>query len=191
MKIILASSSPRRLEILTQLGIRFEVIPSNYREKTKDMQPEELAMHFAEGKAMSVAHNITEKALIIGADTIVYWYEIIGKPRDSKEAIKMLRKLSGKSHAVITGVSVISTPMLNKVTAYEKTMVKFKSLNEEEILSYVSTGEPMDKAGGYAIQGIGSLLVEKINGCYFNVMGLPVYRLSKMLETFGFKILGR
>lgn len=191
MKIILASNSPRRKEILTQLGIKFEVMPSEYKEKMKDMQPEELAMYFAERKAMSVADKISEEALVIGADTIVYCNEVIGKPKDSKDAIKMLKRLSGKSHSVITGVSVIITPTLNKITTYEKTMVKFKSLNEEEILSYISTGEPMDKAGAYAIQGIGSLLVEKINGCYFNVMGLPVFKLSKMLEAFDYRILGR
>lgn len=191
MEIILASNSPRRREILSQLGIKYEVISSKYEEKIKNIQPEDLVMCFAEGKAMSVAKDVVEEALIIGADTIVYNNGIMGKPKNFDDAVKMLKSLSGVFHTVISGVSVISTPSLRKITAYEKTLVKFKDITEEEILSYISTGEPMDKAGAYAIQGIGSLLVEKINGCYFNVMGLPVYRLSKMLEAFGYKILVR
>ena len=191
MKIILASKSPRRKEILSLVGIEYEIISSKYEEKITDMLPEDLTMKLAEGKAMNVAKDIHKEALIIGADTIVYNKGIIGKPKNNDEAMKMLKSLSGVFHTVITGVSVVHTPTLQKLTAYEKTEVKFKELTEDEILSYISTGEPMGKAGAYAIQGIGSLLVEKINGCYFNVVGLPIYRLSKMLEVFGYKILKR
>lgn len=189
MRIILASNSPRRREILSQLRIEFEVIPSDYEEKAYDIPPENLAMCFAESKAMCVAKKIQGEALIIGADTIVYKDGIMGKPKNEEDAYEMLKTLSGVSHTVISGVSIIKTPQLEKATAYEKTIVSFKTLTHNEILSYINTGEPKDKAGAYAIQGLGSLLVERINGCYFNVVGLPIYRLSKLLEGFDYKIL--
>jgi septum formation protein len=190
MRIILASNSPRRKEILSQLGIKYETISSEYEEKAIDTEPEELVMRFSEGKAMSIAKNIKEEALVIGSDTIVYKDgKILGKPKDEEDAYDMLKSLSGVFHTVISGISVIRTPSLHKITTFEKTAVKFKELTEDEIHYYISTKEPMDKAGAYAIQGIGSLLVEKINGCYFNVMGLPVYKLSKVLEDFGYKLL--
>lgn len=191
MRIILASNSPRRREILSQLGIQFEVIPSKFEENVSKMNPENLAMYFAEEKAMSVAKNIKEEALIIGADTIVYQNGVMGKPKDNQDAARMLKNLSGVFHTVITGISLVHTSSLKKVTDYEKTLVKFKNMSDDEIQAYIKSGEPMDKAGAYAIQGIGSLLVEKIEGCYFNVVGLPVYRLSKILDGFGYKILGR
>lgn len=191
MEIVLASNSPRRKEILSQLGIQYEVIPSKFEEKALDMTPENMVMYFAEGKAMSVARKVNKEAFIIGADTIVYQNGIMGKPKDNVDAARMLRNLSGVFHTVITGISVVHTPSFNQVTDYERTMVKFKNISDEEIQAYIKSGEPMDKAGAYAIQGIGSLLVEKIYGCYFNVVGLPVYRLSKILESFGYKILGR
>lgn len=190
MRIILASNSPRRREILSQLGIQFEVIPSKFEENASNMNPEDMVMYLAEEKAMSVAKNIKEEAFIIGADTIVYQKEVMGKPKDNEDAARMLKNLSGVFHTVITGISVVHTPSLKKVTDYEKTLVKFKNISDDEIQAYVKSGEPMDKAGAYAIQGIGSLLVEKIEGCYFNVVGLPVYRLSKILDSFEYKILG-
>lgn len=190
MRIILASNSPRRREILAQLGIQFEIIPSKFEENASNMNPEDMVMYLAEEKAMSVAKNIKEEAFIIGADTIVYQKEVMGKPKDNEDAARMLKNLSGVFHTVITGISVVHTPSLKKVTDYEKTLVKFKNISDDEIQAYVKSGEPMDKAGAYAIQGIGSLLVEKIEGCYFNVVGLPVYRLSKILDSFEYKILG-
>lgn len=190
MRIILASNSPRRREILAQLGIQFEIIPSKFEENASNMNPEDMVMYLAEEKAMSVAKNIKEEAFIIGADTIVYQKEVMGKPKDNEDAVRMLKNLSGVFHTVITGISVVHTPSLKKVTDYEKTLVKFKNISDDEIQAYVKSGEPMDKAGAYAIQGIGSLLVEKIEGCYFNVVGLPVYRLSKILDSFEYKILG-
>lgn len=191
MKIILASSSPRRKEILSQLGIKYEVISSKYEEKIENIQPEDLVMCFAEGKALCVAKGIAEEALVIGSDTIVYNNGILGKPKNEKDAFNMLKSLSGLYHTVISGISVVNTPSLHKITTFEKTTVKFKDLTDDEIFYYISTGEPMDKAGAYAIQGIGSLIVERIDGCYFNVMGLPVCRLSKVLEDFGYKLLSR
>lgn len=191
MRIILASNSPRRREILSQIGIQYEVIPSKFEENALNMSPENMVMYFAEEKAMDVAKKVKEEAFVIGADTIVYQNGIMGKPKDNEDAARMLKNLSGVFHAVITGISVVHTPSLNKITDYERTLVKFKNISDDEIHAYIKSGEPMDKAGAYAIQGIGSLLVEKIEGCYFNVVGLPVYRLSKILEGFGYKILER
>lgn len=191
MRIILASNSPRRREILSQIGIQYEVIPSKFEENALNMSPENMVMYFAEEKAMDVAKKVKEEAFVIGADTIVYQNGIMGKPKDNEDAARMLKNLSGVFHAVITGISVVHTPSLNKITDYERTLVKFKNISDDEIQAYIKSGEPMDKAGAYAIQGIGSLLVEKIEGCYFNVVGLPVYRLSKILEGFGYKILER
>lgn len=191
MRIILASNSPRRREILSQIGIQYEVIPSKFEENALNMSPENMVMYFAEEKAMDVAKKVKEEAFVIGADTIVYQNGIMGKPKDNEDAALMLKNLSGVFHAVITGISVVHTPSLNKITDYERTLVKFKNISDDEIQAYIKSGEPMDKAGAYAIQGIGSLLVEKIEGCYFNVVGLPVYRLSKILEGFGYKILER
>lgn len=191
MRIILASNSPRRREILSQIGIQYEVIPSKFEENALNMSPENMVMYFAEEKAMDVAKKVKEEAFVIGADTIVYQNGIMGKPKDNEDAARMLKNLSGVFHGVITGISVVHTPSLNKITDYERTLVKFKNISDDEIQAYIKSGEPMDKAGAYAIQGIGSLLVEKIEGCYFNVVGLPVYRLSKILEGFGYKILER
>ena len=191
MRIILASSSPRRREILSQLGVQFDVIPSDYEEKSENNDPYELVMLFAENKAKSVAECIKEKALIIGADTIVYKDEVMGKPKSKAVAADMLKKLSGSTHSVITGISVIETPEMNIITEYEETIVRFKDIPGDEIDAYIQSGEPMDKAGAYAIQGLGSLLVRGIEGCYFNVVGLPVYKLSTMFEKLGYKLLNR
>lgn len=189
MRIILASNSPRRKEILSHLKIPYEVISSDYEESEKVSDPYKLAMLFAQNKAENVAKKIKDEALVIGADTIVYKNEIMGKPKDRYDAVEMLKKLSASTHSVITGISVIKTPKMIIATDYEETLVKFKKLTLDEINAYVDSGEPMDKAGAYAIQGLGSLLVERIEGCYFNVVGLPVYKLSVMLEKFGYKCL--
>jgi len=189
MRIILASNSPRRREILSQLGVEYEVMPSDYDEREEESDPYKLAMLFAHNKARDVAKNIKENALVIGADTIVYKDKIMGKPKDKDDAIAMLTELSASTHSVITGISVIKTPEMITITEYEETLVKFKNLSQDEIDAYVNSGEPTDKAGAYAIQGLGSLLVERIEGCYFNVVGLPVYKLSLMLEKFGCKLL--
>lgn len=189
MRIILASNSPRRREILSQLGVEYEVKPSNYDEKEEETDPYKMVMLLAHNKARSIAKGMKEEALVIGADTIVYKDEIMGKPKDRADAAAMLTRLSGTTHSVITGISVIKTPEMITVTDYEETLVKFKVLSRDEIKAYVDSGETADKAGAYAIQGLGSLLVEKIDGCYFNVVGLPVYKLSTILEKFGLNLL--
>lgn len=189
MRIILASNSPRRREILSQLGVEYEIKPSDYDEKEEESDPYKMVMLLANNKARNIAKSIKEEALVIGADTIVYKDEIMGKPKDKADAAAMLARLSGTTHSVITGISVIKTPEMITVTDYEETLVKFKVLSQDEIKAYVDSGETADKAGAYAIQGLGSLLVEKIDGCYFNVVGLPVYKLSTILEKFGLNLL--
>lgn len=182
-KIILASGSPRRREIFTKLGINFQYVTSNVDEKFNSDSPvEDEIVRVAAAKAYSVA-AIYPEAFIVGADTIVVLdNEVIGKPEDKSDAQQILRKLSGKKHLVLTGVAVINKKSKICERFYEKTDVYFKKLNNEIINWYIDSEEPMDKAGAYGIQGRGSLLVEKIDGNYDNVMGLPA---GKLLETFG------
>lgn len=182
-KIILASGSPRRREIFTKLGINFQYVTANVDESFNPELPiEDEIMRVAATKAYSVS-AIYEEAFIVGADTIVVLDgEIIGKPKDKYDAQNILSKLSNKKHEVFTGVAVVNKK--NKICErfYEKTDVYFKKLTNELINWYIDSEEPMDKAGAYGIQGKGSLLVEKIDGNYDNVMGLPA---GKLLETFG------
>ena len=189
MRIILASNSPRRKELLAQLGVTFEVIPSKFEEQAVGLPPSKLVEHFAYMKGSDVAQSIQGEALVIGSDTIVFLDEIMGKPKHREDAFNMLKKLSGKQHQVLSGLSVINTLTGESLTGYECTKVKMKELSDAEITAYINTGEPMDKAGAYAIQGMGSLFVEGIEGDYFNVVGLPLFRLGKMLEYFGMKLL--
>lgn len=189
MRIILASNSPRRKELLSQVGVKFEVIPSEFEEQLVELPPAKLVEHFAYMKAKDVASAICGEALVIGADTIVYLDEIMGKPRNKEDAFDMLKKLSGKQHLVLSGLCVINTATGESLTGHENTRVKIKALSDAEIAAYISTGEPADKAGAYAIQGMGSLFVEGIEGDYFNVVGLPLFRLGKMLEHFRMKLL--
>lgn len=187
IKLLLASASPRRRALLSELGWDFEAISSSYEEITQSGETaEEMSLRFALGKARNVAATHKD-AIVIGADTsVVIDNEILGKPKDISEAENMLLKLSGKTHEVITAVAVVSGN--KEISAVEKTKVTFRALTKEEIKAYVATGESMDKAGAYAIQGHGMLLVERIEGCYFNVVGLPVEKLSSMLEEFGFTL---
>lgn len=189
MRIILASNSPRRRELLSQIGVNFEIIPSKFEENKVELPPARLVEHFAYMKAKDVARTIGTDALVIGSDTIVYLDEIMGKPKDSTDAFKMLRKLSGKEHQVLSGLSIIDANSGKSLSGYECTRVKMKELSDKEIEAYVSSGEPVDKAGAYAIQGLGSLFVEGIQGDYFNIVGLPLFKLGKMLECFGVKLL--
>jgi septum formation protein len=188
MNIILASNSPRRREILNQLNLKFEVVPSSFEETLNDMEPCILAEHFAYMKALDVfeklKENLTEDTYIIGSDTIVYCNSIMGKPKSDEEAYHMLNTLSNKEHQVISGLSVIQASTGKAITMHESTKVWIRELEDREIMNYISSGEPMDKAGAYAIQGIGSLFVEKIQGCYFNVVGLPVGKLFKIMKQF-------
>jgi len=190
MKIILASQSPRRRELLGQMGIReFTIRPAKGEEDMAlALEPRELARKLALDKACEIAVEIGRDELVIAADTIVTLDgQVLGKPRSEEEAFQMLRKLSGKTHVVYTGVAVICNNRV--VSEAEGTEVCFRALSEEEIRAYIATGEPMDKAGGYGIQGLGALLVEGIRGDYFNVMGLPVCRLGQILRSFGVKVL--
>ena len=186
MKIILASQSPRRKELLERMGIRdFETISPNVDESAfHGLPPEELVRRLSAEKAAAVAGRAGEDAIVIAADTVVALEgAVLGKPADELDAFKMLSALSGVRHQVYTGVTVCRGG--EKQTAHEVTDVTFRELSEREIEDYIATGEPMDKAGAYGIQGYGALLIQGISGDYYNVMGLPVCRLSGMLSHFG------
>lgn len=186
MKIILASQSPRRKELLERMGIQdFETISPNVDESAfHGLPPEELVRRLSAEKAAAVAGKVGEDAIVIAADTVVALEgAVLGKPADELDAFKMLSALSGVRHQVYTGVTVCRGG--EKQTAHEVTDVTFRELSEREIEDYISTGEPMDKAGAYGIQGYGALLIQGISGDYYNVMGLPVCRLSGMLSCFG------
>lgn len=190
MDIILASASPRRRELLSRMGInQFRIITADIDETPVDgltcaQQVERLSFL----KAQAVAAQEPKNALIIAADTVVTLDgAILGKPCDETDAVRMLRALSGVRHQVYTGVTVIQNDKV--LTRHEVTAVDFRPLNGEEIEQYVATGECMDKAGSYGIQGYGCLLVEGIVGDYYNVMGLPVVCLERMLKEFGINCL--
>lgn len=190
MPIILASASPRRREILTNLGLSFQIQASQVEEKfLEDMEPGVLAQETALAKARDVAKNFNS-GLVIGADTIVVLNDqILGKPASVEEAQAMLQALNGKEHLVISGLAVVDVQEQEETAIHEITKVWFRQLDDEEIQNYVATGEPMDKAGAYGIQDKGSLLVAKIEGCYFNVVGLPLSRLYLLLKQKGIKML--
>lgn len=187
MSIILASASPRRQELLTQVGCDFKVITSNIVEdNTQDLPPNELAVLQARAKALDVAAKLSAGDIVIGADTIVILDgQVFGKPADTDDACRMLAGLSGREHQVITGVAIVESGSDKCWTDYAVTTVTIAELTKEEIARYVATGEPMDKAGAYAIQGKGALFVERINGCYTNVVGLPLTTMRNLLEMAG------
>lgn len=190
LDVILASASPRRRELLSLILNTFRVVPSEFDESLvpSDLRPAEQVQYSAIMKARDVAAKHRE-SLIIGADTIVVIdSDILGKPADAADAMRMLKCLGGRTHEVYTGVAVIYGG--KEIAGVECTQVKFRALSDDIISRYVATGEPMDKAGAYAIQGKGSVLICGICGCYPNVVGLPIYRLSKMLEEFGVEVLG-
>lgn len=196
-KYILASASPRRKELLEQIGLDFDIVVSNADEDIikKDMNVSLYVQELALIKANAVAKTLYQRGeknkLIISADTIVVSDgEILGKPKNEDDAFLMLSKLSGKEHEVYTGFSIMRTKDMFTVANYEKTIVKFFDLEPEKIREYIALGEPMDKAGAYAIQGLGAIFVEKIDGDYQNVVGLPVGKLVRVLEEeFGEKII--
>ena len=183
-RIVLASGSPRRQELLQRIGIRdFTIRVPQVEEWYPDgLTPEEIVCYISREKSQAVPSD--QEEIVITADTMVFLDEArLGKPADEAEALRMLTALQGRHHTVCTGVTVRQGD--RSLTETETTEVYFRPATREELLGYIATGEPMDKAGAYGIQGKGSLLVEKINGDYFNVMGLPVMRLSRMLERFG------
>jgi septum formation protein len=189
-KIILASASPRRKELLEKIGLKFTVDPSDFREDLRsDLKPEGLAKYLSIGKASSIALKYPD-AIVIAADTIgVLRGKIIGKPHTEEQARHMLLTLSGKSHRVITGFTIIDSASQKSITRIVETRVYIKQMSLMEIFHYVQTGEPLDKAGAYAIQGLGSVIVKKIVGDYYNVMGLPLNSLVESLKEFGVNIL--
>jgi septum formation protein len=191
-KIVLASSSPRRKELLSKIipEHEFIVIESNIQEKILEGEnAESFCMRIAEEKARDVIKkhkgDISDKAIVIGADTVILFdNEIIGQPKDKNDAKKILEKLSGKKHEVITGIAIISVNE-NKIIKFTvKSTVWIKKLSDEEILEYINSDEPMDKAGAYAIQGLGKNLIEKFEGSYTNIIGLPIDELRQALYSF-------
>lgn len=183
-KLILASSSPRRKELLSFLNIPFEIVVSQVEEHFNDKNdPNEIVQALALQKAEAVAKTMEGDAVVLGADTIVtIENQILGKPKDENEARMMLKQLSGREHIVYTGVAIISR--LESTTFYEETKVQFWDLSDEEIENYIKSGEPFDKAGSYGIQQFGSILVKRIDGDYFNVVGLPISRTYRELKRF-------
>jgi septum formation protein len=188
--IVLASSSPRRKELLRLIGLTFRVDPAEYDERMDlNMPPHGLARHLSFEKARAVSAKYSD-AVIIAADTfILFRGKLLGKPHTVQEAKRMLGMLNGKTHSVITGFTVMDTLTGKKISKSIETKVRFRKLAADEITSYVRTGEPLDKAGGYAIQGLGAVIVKAIDGDYFNVIGLPLSSLSGALKTFGIRVL--
>ena len=185
MEIVLASQSPRRQELLTQMGLSYRVHAVDIDEHMeRNLAPGALVEAISREKAAACAALEGTEPLIIAADTVVAKeHRILGKPRDERDAREMLRLLSGSGHDVYTGYTIRQGE--NTVTGSEHTQVVFRPLTEEEIGAYIATGEPMDKAGAYGIQGFGALLVSAVRGDYFNVMGLPICTLSLRLREFG------
>jgi len=181
-RLILASRSPRRYDLLKQMGLDFEVIPCTVKEDfVQGESPREHVIRLAEAKVLDVGNRFPEN-WVIGADTIVYVDGIIlGKPKSREEAMDMLKRLSGKEHRVLTGISVRHSNKGKGECEAVETAVRMKSLSQVEMDWYIGTGEPFDKAGGYGIQGIGSFMIESINGSYTNVVGLPLCELIQMV----------
>ena len=190
MRIILASASPRRAEVLRNAGIPFESMPTSVDESRRpDERPEELVRRLAEAKARSAAARVTAGAgqvIVVGADTeVVLDGLVFGKPASAEEARAMLHKLGGRTHSVVTGLAAIHLPDGAARTEHETTLVTLAPLTLEEIADYVSSGEVFDKAGAYAIQGRAGHFVTCVEGCYFNVVGLPLARLYHILHELG------
>lgn len=188
-KIILASASPRRKEILRKTGLNFSICTSDYKEDINlSLKPRALAKFLSRKKAETVAHKY-KNAIIIAADTfIVFKNRLLGKPHTDKEAEKMLNMLNGKAHSVITGFTIMDTASKKILSRSVETKVYFKKLGRKEINAYVRSKEPLDKAGAYAIQGLGSVFIERIDGDFLNVVGLPLLALTESLKKFGITV---
>lgn len=195
-KIVLASASPRRKELLERAGVKFEVLPSKGEENIQGDSPEEVVELLSRSKAFSVGQELLgqkDVSLVIGADTIVsFQNQILGKPADQQEAFETLKLLAGNSHQVYTGVTILIRDGENwkAHTFSERTDVEFYPVSEEEILDYIKTGEPMDKAGSYGIQGSFGIYVKGITGDYNNVVGLPLGRLFYQMKKLGIDMRG-
>ena len=190
MRIVLASASPRRAEVLSDAGISFDVLATDVDEKRlPDESAEAMVKRLSESKARAAGALVSgdvEPLMVIGADTVVEIEgDVLGKPGTSARARAMLERLSGKTHAVLTGVALLRLPEGIMRIEVECTQVRFAPLTMDEIDEYVATGEPLDKAGAYGIQGHGGRFVERIEGCYFNVVGLPLARVYRILQQAG------
>jgi septum formation protein len=188
MKFVLASASERRQELLKKIIEDYKVEVSNFDEYSVQFNGncEEYVKQIALGKAREVSNRLDYESIVIGSDTIVYHNgKVLGKPIDTVDAYNMLKALSGSSHMVYSGIAVINTATAEVRTDFVCTEVYFSTLSEEQINKYILSSEPMDKAGAYGIQGNGGVFVEKIHGCYYNVVGLPLNRLYCMLKEMG------
>jgi septum formation protein len=180
-KLVLASASPRRSELFKLLGLKPLIIPSLVMEPITDDATYLQVMRHAENKALSVSRNMDSKTVVVGADTlVVIESKVLGKPESREQAAEFLRILSGKSHYVYSGIAVVYKAHCYK--SYARSRVEFSVITDEDIQQYLDTGEPMDKAGAYGIQGYGAQFIEKIHGCYFNVMGFPINLFYKLLN---------
>lgn len=183
-KVILASGSPRRRELLKQIGVAYTVVPSTFVEQPYNEDPKELVKANALGKARQVAAN-EERGIVLGADTIVVLgSSILGKPKDRRDAESMLRALSGQWHEVVTGIALVNAMNGDAVADTVTTQVHMRPITHEELLGYLDTEEPYDKAGAYGIQGLAAKFIDRIEGCYFNVVGLPLSHVCELLASF-------
>lgn len=192
MRLVLASASPRRQALLRGLGLGFQVVPSGLEEPlVADVPPERLATRLARAKARAVAARLGpgEPAVVLAADTLVVVEgAVLGKPADAAEARAMLRRMAGRTHAVVTGVAALATATGEELVEAVTTAVTMHPYGEEAIAAYVATGEPLDKAGAYAVQGLGARLVARVDGCYTNVVGLPVRTTARLLRALGIAV---
>ncbi len=196
MRIVLASKSPRRREILSMLGVQFDIVTADTDEHSATTDPADLVEELALRKGRAVRELLQARGewdadtLIIASDTVVAaGNDILGKPEDERDAARMLRLLQDSTHHVISGIALLRGD--REITDHDKTAVHFAPMNEEEILWYAKSGEPLDKAGAYAVQGLASLFIKGLSGDYFNVVGLPVYRLNLLVKKFVGKSLNK
>lgn len=186
---ILASASPRRKELLENLGLDFQIIPSDFPEITNPDSPQQTAIYNATGKAKDIAQQHPE-SLVLGVDTVVaYQHHILGKPQDREDAYRILKLLSNTTHQVISAIHLIDGQTGKEITKTSTTEVTIDPLTEEQIQAYLNSGEGVDKAAGYAIQGLGALFISEIAGDYFNVVGLPIHTLHQSFQELGLEIL--
>jgi len=189
-KIILASKSPRRKELLEKIGLKFDIVWSDYEEDMSlDLEPMELARYLSEGKAKSVAKNY-DNGIIIAADTfVVLGNKLLGKPKVPKKATEMLKEISWKKLSVISGITIIDTETNKIVSKSIETKAYIKNLSDQEIWKYVDSWEPLDKAWAFGVQWLGAVIIERIEWDYYNVMWLPLNLLSEILKEFGVSVL--
>lgn len=186
-KLVLASKSPRRKELMEQIGLEFEVHPGDFEEKDTHLNPEDLTVHNALGKAQAVVPH-HKNSLIIGVDTVgAYKDHIIGKPKDDQDAKRMLNILSNTTHKVVSGIAIIDSDSKKAISAAVTTLITMDELEPDFIDAYIKSGEGRDKAASYAIQGRGALFIREIKGDYFNVVGLPIYQMKRILQEFNYK----